>query len=149
MKKYIQHYIKNIKTFFYTLVGVNKKNKTMSEEMRRHIDHTRQFFRKLELVSEVSELVGEELNAKKCLMVYSINDQRTYVIKSDGFYYIVNDDKGNIVVALKRRLTDFNYSVNDTRTFYEVRFDNTKSAMKVSKNLFIDTDELKTKLNIL
>jgi hypothetical protein len=26
MIKYIQHYIKNIKTFFYTLVGVNKKN---------------------------------------------------------------------------------------------------------------------------
>lgn len=107
------------------------------------------FFRKLELVSEVSELVGEELDAKKCLMVYSINDQRTYVIKSYDFYYIINDDKGNIVVALKRKLADFNYSVNDTRNFYEVRFDNTRSDMKVSKNLFIDTDELKTKLDVL
>lgn len=121
----------------------------MPEEMRRHIDHAKQFFRKLDLVKEVSELVGEELVARKCLMVYSINNQRTYVIKSNNFFYIVNDDVGNIVVALKHRLTEFHYSVNETRSFYEVRFDNTKRPMKVSKNLFVDREELKSKLDSL
>jgi len=136
----------------------NKKNlheyklacMSSAEEMRKYIDTYKRFQEKSYIMKTVSELTNESItDANKVLMVYEIDKQRTYLIKTDKYFILVNDNRGDIRIVLKRLIDLFMYSITMRLNYYELQFDNTKLPIKVSRKLFSSVGELRNKLDNL
>jgi len=121
-----------------------------AEEMRKYIDTYKRFQEKSYIMKTVSELTNESItDANKVLMVYEIDKQRTYLIKTDKYFILVNDNRGDIRIVLKRLIDLFMYSITMRLNYYELQFDNTKLPIKVSRKLFSSVGELRNKLDNL
>jgi hypothetical protein len=126
----------------------------MSREIREHIDMFRDFFNKSKILEEISDQLNENYDyssyKNKLLLLYEIGVQRTYIFRVTNFFLIINDNRGNIVIATKQPIARFNFKIYDTNNnFYEIKFDGIVEKIKVSKRFFYSIEELKQKLNEL
>ena len=122
----------------------------MPQEMRKYIDMSREFVNKTKIINAIYESTNEKIEGiDKALLMYEIGKQRTYLLKNENYFFIVNDNLGQITVALKRPISMFHYRLRKTSKHYDVWFINTRIPMKVSRKFFSSIDELNKKLKQL
>jgi len=171
MKNKLQVFIKHIKTMLYNLwlcvslkkdttknnlsekekIGKFEENKEgMPKEMREHIDNFRRFEEKSKIVKYITDLFDlDENNLKgRVLLLFEVEKQRTYLLKTNDEFFIINDNRGDIRVVLRSPMEKLKYIINSNKD-YELKFEYFKQSLKISRSFFHSKEFLRDKIDNL
>jgi|APFre7841882654_1041346.scaffolds.fasta_scaffold88351_1 hypothetical protein len=140
-----------IRCFIFGKKQINSKVfSNMPKDIRKDIDRTRRFLERRKLLASVSDFYGERMeDTNKVLLLFEINKQRTYLMKHDSEFLIINDNRGDIRIVLRRPWERLKFIIESREGFYLINFEFFKPPLKVSKKLFNSSIELRNKIENL
>lgn len=153
MKK-IKELFNFVKTKFIQMtpnkINENDDVNDSSKEMRKHIDNYRHFTQKSYILSYVSDLFDnkEILDSKRILLLFEVDKQRTYLLKTNDEFIIINDNRGDIIIVLKSPIDKLKYII-DSQKDYMIIFEYFKQPLRASKKLFFSKEILRNKIDSL
>ena len=119
-------------------------------DTRNFINLTKDFFDKRKLLDYVSEMYDINVtDTSKVLLLFENNKQRTFLIKYETEFLIINDNKGDIKLSLRNKWEKLIYIIEETKEYYVMIFQYFKPPLKISKKLFADREIINEKINRL
>ena len=111
-------------------------------------------FRKREFLSRIKilKLQGAEAtleNLNKILLLNETENQRTYLVKSDKEFFIINDNLGDVKIALRRTIERLKFNVFESSKHYLVKLEGISPEIKVSKIVFNGIEDVYSKIKTL
>jgi hypothetical protein len=68
--------------------------------------------------------------------------QRTYLVKTDEEFFIINDNNGRVNMCFRQCIENFKFELFNDIEFFKIKFLNCKTPMLVTKSIFNNSVEL-------
>jgi len=88
-------------------------------------------------------------NLNKILLLNETENQRTYLLKDENEFYIINDNKGSLKIALRRTIERLKFIIYENYANYLIKLEGVSPEVKASKIVFTDKEDLQNKINAL
>jgi len=88
-------------------------------------------------------------NLNKILLLNETENQRTYLLKDEKEFYIINDNKGSLKIALRRTIERLKFIIYENYANYLIKLEGVSPEVKASKIVFTDKEDLQNKINAL
>ena len=103
-------------------------------------------------IVEVFKNIGIQIEIINILLFFESTKQRSFLVKTEEEFFILNDNKGKLVMVVRQSLEMFKFKVDKSKEYHQyftLKFLNFDKFFYVSKVLFESEGNLISKLNQL